>query len=49
MDTIMCLQWKSNKIGCSYYLGSTLELFLMDDNKESKDFECTTMRKEQKQ
>lgn len=45
MDTIMCIQWKTNKLGCSYYSSSSLDLFLMDDIKESKDFEYTEMRK----
>lgn len=41
----MCIQWKSNRLGCSYYSGSSLDLYLMDDIKESKDFEYTEMRK----
>lgn len=41
----MCIQWKTNKLGCSYYSSSSLDLFLMDDIKESKDFEYTEMRK----
>lgn len=49
METIICLQWKVNsqlcKLGCSYYLSTSLELQLMEDIVESNNFEYTTMSK----
>jgi hypothetical protein len=42
--TIMCIQWKANRLGCSYYSSESLELFLMEDITESTRFEYTLMR-----
>ncbi|KAI9470796.1 MAG: muts domain V-domain-containing protein [Benjaminiella poitrasii] len=43
MASFMCIQWKSKKLGCSYFSGTSLELYLMEDERESDQFEYTTM------
>ncbi|GAA5812728.1 hypothetical protein MFLAVUS_006186 [Mucor flavus] len=43
METTMCIQWKSNYLGCVYYSSHSLELLLMEDIKESDQFEYITM------
>lgn len=42
--SIMCIQWKKGKLGCAYYSGESLELLLMEDIRESTQFEYTIMR-----
>lgn len=46
METIMCIHWKSNSLGCAYYSSHSLEMFLMEDIKETNEFEYTTLCKE---
>lgn len=46
METTMCIQWKSNYLGCVYYSSHSLELLLMEDIKESDQFEYITMCKQ---
>ncbi|KAI9364612.1 muts domain V-domain-containing protein [Pilaira anomala] len=43
METIMCIHWKSNTLGCAYYSSHSLEMFLMEDIKETDEFEYTTL------
>ncbi|KAI9255012.1 muts domain V-domain-containing protein [Helicostylum pulchrum] len=43
MEITMCIQWKFNYLGCAYYSSHSLELLLMEDIKESDQFEYITM------
>ncbi|KAI7898974.1 muts domain V-domain-containing protein [Cokeromyces recurvatus] len=43
MEVCMCLHWKSNRLGCSYFSSTSLELYLMEDVNETEQLEYTTM------
>ncbi|KAI8973857.1 DNA mismatch repair protein MutS [Pilobolus umbonatus] len=38
IESVLCIQWKSNRLGCAFYSKSLLELYIIEDVYESSLF-----------